>query len=193
MKLTMKKLFAAILILTSCGFNSISSRPDETEAPVNAPSIYDFKMKSITGEEISFDRYKGKKVLIVNVASKCGYTPQYEDLQKLHEQFGDKVIILGFPANNFASQEPGTNEEIATFCKTNYGVSFQMFEKVSVKGNDQSPLYEWLSTKELNGWNDQAPKWNFCKYLVNENGELVKFFASGVKPMSDEMLAAIQE
>ena len=187
----MKKIFATILILTGCGFNSISSRPENTVTPLNGPGFYNFTMKSITGEEISFERFKGKKVLVVNVASRCGYTPQYEDLQKLHEQFGDKVTILGFPANNFMGQEPGTNEEIANFCKTNYGVTFQMFEKISVKGNDMAPLYHWLSTKELNGWNDKSPKWNFCKYLINEEGELIKYYTSGVNPMSDEILQAI--
>lgn len=187
----MRNLIASILILTSCGFDNIYSRPDDVNATFKGPSFYDFKMKSITGEEIPFDQYKGKKVLVVNVASKCGYTPQYEDLQKLHEQFGDKVTILGFPANNFMNQEPGTNEEIAEFCKTNYGVTFQMFEKISVKGKDMAPLYEWLSTKELNGWNDKSPRWNFCKYLIDENGALVEYYTTGVNPMSDEIIQAI--
>lgn len=140
-------------------------------------SIYDFKMNSIEGKEIDFAAYKGKTLLIVNVASKCGNTPQYEDLQKLHEQYGSKVTILGFPANNFAGQEPGTNLEIAEFCKQNYGVTFQMFEKISVKGEDQHALYKWL--KEKTG---QEPTWNFCKYLVKPDGT-VKYFSSKVKPL----------
>ena len=107
-------------------------------------SIYDFRMNSLEGEEIDFGRYKGKSLLIVNVASKCGFTPQYADLEKLHEQFGDQVVVLGFPANNFGSQEPGSNLEIAEFCQKNYGVKFQMFEKISVKGYDQHPLYQLL-------------------------------------------------
>jgi len=138
----MKKILAVILVLSSCGFGNISARPEGIQTPVNGPSFYDFKMKAINGEEISFEKYRGKKVLIVNVASKCGFTPQYEDLQKLNEQFGDKVVILGFPANNFMHQEPGTNDEIATFCEANYGVTFQMFEKISVKGKDMAPLYK---------------------------------------------------
>ncbi|MCC5930843.1 MAG: glutathione peroxidase [Cyclobacteriaceae bacterium] len=154
--------------------------------------FYDFKLKTIEGEEIDFSRFKGQKVMIVNVASKCGYTPQYKDLQALHEKYGDKVVILGFPANNFGSQEPGTNEEIMQFCSSNYGVSFQMFEKISVKGADMHPLYRWLTDKEKNGWNDQTPSWNFCKYLIDENGELIKFYASGINPMSDEVIQAIQ-
>lgn len=156
-------------------------------------SFYDFKMKSIDGDMIGFDQFKGKKVLLVNVASKCGFTPQYEDLQKLHELYGNKVAILGFPANNFGNQEPGSNEEIALFCSANYGVTFQMFEKISVKGDDMDPLYQWLSSEKYNGWNNEAPSWNFCKYLVDEEGKLIAFFPSKVKPLSDELLAKINE
>ncbi|HTE33116.1 MAG TPA: glutathione peroxidase [Chryseolinea sp.] len=148
-------------------------------------SIYDFKMNSIEGEPIDFAQYKGKNLLIVNVASKCGFTPQYADLQKLNEQYGSKVTILGFPANNFGSQEPGSNEEIATFCEKNYGVSFQMFEKISVKGADQHPLYQWL--KEKTG---KEPGWNFSKYLVKADGT-VKFFASDVKPLDKQIIDEI--
>lgn len=185
----MGKIFFVFLLLVGC--SSVATRPLDVETPQNGPTFYDFKMKAINGDEISFDRFKGKKVLVVNVASKCGFTPQYAELEKLHEQFGDKVTILGFPANNFMHQEPGTNEEIASFCKENYGVKFQMFEKISVKGDDMAPLYKWLSSKKLNGWNDKAPSWNFCKYLLNEKGDLIAFFPSQVNPMSDEMLAKI--
>lgn len=145
-------------------------------------SIYDFKVNSIDGAVVDFSQYKGKNLLIVNVASKCGYTPQYADLQKLHEQFSDKITILGFPANNFGAQEPGTNLQIAEFCEKNYGVSFQMFEKISVKGNDQHPLYQYL--KEKTG---QEPGWNFCKYLVKSDGT-VKFFASDVNPLDKKII-----
>jgi glutathione peroxidase len=148
-------------------------------------SIYDFKMNSIDGKEIDFKQFKGKNLLIVNVASKCGYTPQYGELEKLHEQFGDKVVVLGFPANNFASQEPGTNTEIAEFCQKNYGVKFQMFEKISVKGGDQHPLYQFL--KEKTG---EEPSWNFCKYLVKPDGT-VKFFNSKVKPLDTQIVDAL--
>lgn len=140
-------------------------------------NLYDFKIESIDGKQIDFSQYKGKTLLIVNTASKCGYTPQYEDLQKLHEQYGSKVTILGFPANNFGGQEPGSNVQIAEFCQKNYGVTFQMFEKISVKGDDQHPLYAWL--KEKTG---EEPSWNFCKYLIKPDGT-VKFFKSSVKPM----------
>ena len=178
----MKKLIFIALFLTSCfGSNKQISKPENLEA-IPEKSFYDFTMTAIDGKKIDFSAYKNQKVLIVNTASKCGYTPQYEDLQWLHEQYGNKVTILGFPANNFLGQEPGSNEEIATFCKKNYGVTFQMFEKIDVVGDNQSALYEWLSNPKENGWNDQEPSWNFCKYLVNEKGQLVKFFGSGINP-----------
>jgi glutathione peroxidase len=145
-------------------------------------SLYDFKMNALDGKAIDFAQYKGKTLLIVNTASKCGYTPQYAELQELHKQYGNKVVILGFPANNFGGQEPGSNSEIAEFCQKNYGVSFQMFEKISVKGEDQHALYAWL--KEKTG---QEPTWNFCKYLVKPDGT-VKFFASKVKPTAPEIV-----
>ncbi|MEL7005354.1 MAG: glutathione peroxidase [Bacteroidota bacterium] len=159
---------------------------------LQSASIYDFEAKAIDGSVIDFESFKGKKLLIVNTASRCGYTNQYEGLQKLHEKYGDKITVLGFPSNNFMGQEPGTNDQIAEFCKINYGVSFQMFEKIDVKGKDQHPLYEWLSSKEQNGWNDKSPSWNFCKYLIDEEGKLVKFLKSGVKPMDDDILDFIQ-
>lgn len=191
----MKILVILSLIFSACvGGTTIKTRPTNmtTEENPNAKTFYSFKMKGIDGKEVDFSQYKGKKVLLVNVASECGYTKQYEQLQELHSKFGEKLIILGFPANNFGGQEPGTNAEVATFCKTKFGVSFQMFEKISVKGTDMHPLYHWLSTKAENGWNEDAPNWNFCKYLVNEKGELVKFFKSGVDPVGEEMLAAIK-
>jgi len=151
----------------------------------SAGSIYDFKMNSIEGDQIDFAKYKGKTLLIVNVASKCGNTPQYTDLEKLHESYGDKVTILGFPANNFGAQEPGSNQEIASFCQKNYGVKFQMFEKISVKGDDQAPLYAYL--KEKTG---QEPTWNFCKYLVKPDGT-VKFFSSKVQPLDKQIVDEI--
>ncbi|GIL22586.1 MAG: glutathione peroxidase [Bacteroidota bacterium] len=152
---------------------------------MSAPTIYDFKINSLDGKQVDFSAYKGKTLLIVNTASKCGFTPQYEELQKLHELYGDKVKILGFPANNFKGQEPGTNAEIAEFCKANYGVTFQMFEKISVLGADQHPLYAFL--KEKTG---QEPTWNFCKYLVKPDGT-VKFFNSKVKPLDPQIVDAL--
>ncbi len=179
--------------LASClGMGETKSKPLNYIPKEMKTSFHDFKMKSLDGEWIDFSIYKGRKVLVVNTASECGYTPQYADLQKLHEKYGDKVVILGFPANNFGGQEPGTNEDIKEFCSKNYGVTFQMFEKVSVLGNDACDLYKWLSNKDLNGWNDQAPEWNFNKYLINEKGELEKYFSSKVKPDGSEIVNAIQ-
>lgn len=149
-------------------------------------SFHSFNLKSIDGKSISFEKYKGKKVLIVNVASQCGYTPQYEGLQMLHQQFGDKVEILGFPANNFGAQEPGSNEDIQQFCQANYGVTFQMFEKISVVGKDQNDLYKWL--EEQSG---KAPNWNFCKYLIDEQGKLIGFYPSAVNPLEEAITSKL--
>ena len=152
-------------------------------------SIYDYPLVTIDGEEYDMNNLKGKKILIVNVASKCGYTYQYEGLQKLSEKFLDKLVVLGFPANDFLWQEPAKNNEIKKFCSLNYGVSFPMFEKSSVKkGDKQHPLYTWLSNKNLNGWNNNAPSWNFTKYLIDENGMLVDMFSSKIKPFDDAIL-----
>jgi glutathione peroxidase len=148
-------------------------------------SVYDFKMNALDGKLIDFAQYKGKTLLIVNTASACGYTPQYADLQKLHEQYGSKITILGFPANNFGAQEPGTNKEIGEFCQKNYGVTFQLFEKISVKGEDQHALYKFL--KEKTG---QEPTWNFCKYLVKPDGT-VTFLPSKVNPLDKQIVDAI--
>lgn len=137
-------------------------------------SIYDFTVKDIYGEDFNLNSLKGKKVLIVNTASKCGLTPQYESLEKMYKEYGgENFIIIGFPANNFLSQEPGTNEEISTFCQVNYGVTFPMMAKISVKGDDIHPLYNWLTSKDLNKVMDSKVKWNFQKYLIDESGKLV--------------------
>jgi glutathione peroxidase len=149
-------------------------------------SLYDFTINGLDGTPIGFQRYRGKNLLIVNTASKCGYTPQYETLQKLQETYGDKVTVLGFPANNFLWQEPGSNDEIADFCQKNYGVTFQMFEKISVKGNDQHPLYRWLSAKA-----GKKPSWNFCKYLVNKQGEVTGFYGPKVSPLDEVIVKQI--
>jgi glutathione peroxidase len=194
----MKKLKYTIQALLLFTFFACMSNNDHQSRPTNLASeqesaFYSFKINSLDGELIDFSRYKGKKVLVVNTASKCGYTPQYEDLQKLHSKYGDKVAVLGFPCNQFGGQEPGNKDEIGEFCKKNYGVTFQLFEKVNVKGKEQHPLYQWLTDKSQNGWNDKAPSWNFCKYLINEKGELVDFFGSGVKPMDAKIVEAINK
>ena len=158
---------------------------------VSSTSFYDLKVKSLNNEDVDLKIFRGKKLLIVKVASLCGYTPQYKGLQELYEAHGDMIEILGFPCNDFGTQEPGTAKEIASFCSLNYGVSFPMMEKVHVKGNNIHPVYDWLTDKKLNGWNSTKPSWNFCKYLISEEGELLKFYRSGVKPMSSELTTDI--
>jgi glutathione peroxidase len=151
-------------------------------------SIYDFKVGGLDGKEIDLAQFKGKKILIVNTASECGYTPQYADLQKLHEKYKDKLVVIGFPANNFKGQEPGSNEEIKDFCKKNYGVTFPMAEKVSVTGNDIHPLFKYLTEEaKAAGATEPVIRWNFTKFLVDEKGKLVKVFPSKVNPMSEEI------
>lgn len=154
-------------------------------------SFYDFTVNDLSGKPVNLKEYQGKTVVLINVASKCGFTPQYADWQKFHEKYGSKVAVLGFPANDFMSQEPGTNDEIAEFCQKNYGVTFRMFDKIKVSGKDKAPLYNWLSSKELNGWNDQEPTWNFCKYLINKEGKLTHFFESKITPDNPEFLKAV--
>ena len=155
--------------------------------------IYDFEASTIDGAAIDWSQYKGKKLLIVNTASKCGLTPQYEDLQAIYEKYNDKNFeIIGFPANDFLSQEPGSNSEIQEFCTKNYGVSFLMMEKISVKGNNMHPLYKWLTSKKENGLQDSKVKWNFQKYLINEEGELVGHLPPKEKPTSERLLKWIE-
>jgi len=150
-------------------------------------SIYDFSVPALDGGKIDFSKYKGKKVLIVNTASQCGYTPQYEDLQKLYDTYKDKLVIVGFPANNFGGQEPGTNTEIKEFCKKNYGVTFPMAEKVSVVGDDIHPLFKYLTDEAAKIGITKPIAWNFTKFLLDENGKLITVFPSKVKPMSEEI------
>ena len=160
-------------------------------AAYSQSGFYDFKVKTLDGSDFSFASLKGKKVMIVNTASKCGFTPQYKDLEELYEQSGGKLIIVGFPANNFANQEPGSASEIREFCTKNYGVTFPMMEKISVKGGDMHPLYQWLTSKDKNGVMDSEVKWNFQKYLIDENGKLVDVIYSKEKPGSDKVTAWI--
>ncbi|MCU0366250.1 MAG: glutathione peroxidase [Bacteroidales bacterium] len=151
-------------------------------------SFYDFTVQTIDGEEFSMADLKGKKVMVVNTASKCGHTPQYKDLELLHKAYNKNLVVIGFPANNFREQEPGTNEEIKEFCDSKYGVTFPMMAKISVKGDDMHPLYQWLTKASANGVLDSEVSWNFQKYLIDENGKLVGYLKPGVKPLSDEVV-----
>lgn len=157
-------------------------------------SFYDFAVKTIDGKEFSLSSLKGKKVLVVNVASKCRLTPQYAQLEKLYEKYKDKdFVIIGFPANNFMGQEPGSNEEIAQFCSLNYGVTFPMMAKISVKGKEIAPLYQWLTEKKLNGKEDASVQWNFQKFMIDENGNWVGFASPKESPFSEKIVTWIEK
>jgi glutathione peroxidase len=189
----MKKLVIftfGLLFLWSCqnnaqpnivAINTNSNENMNTETQIK--TIYKFKVKDLYGKEFDFASLKGKKILIVNTASECGLTPQYKDLEAIYEKYKNKnFIVVGFPANNFGSQEPGSNEQIAKFCQLNYGVTFPMMSKISVKGNDKHPVYQFLTQKSKNGLQDSEVEWNFQKYLINEEGELVKVLSPRVLP-----------
>ena len=185
--------YSTIIGILSAPFvrNIKEQRPEFVS--VGTQSLYDFKLKALDKDDvINLSAYKGKKVVILNVASACGFTPQYADWQKFHELRGKDIVVLGFPSNDFGAQEPGDDHEIATFCSKNYGVTFQLFDKITVKGENKHPLYKWLSTKELNGWNEKEPTWNFCKYVVNEKGELTNYFGSKVLPTDAAFLKAVE-
>lgn len=157
-------------------------------------SFYSLKDTLNNGTSFDFEKLKGKKIMLVNTASDCGYTGQYDDLQKLSEQYKDKLVVIGFPANDFKAQEKGTNEEIAAFCRLNFGVSFPLMKKSSViKGADQNKVFEWLTDPAKNGWNKQWPSWNFCKYLVDEEGRLVNYFGSTIEPLGKEITEALNQ
>jgi glutathione peroxidase len=189
MKFTAFALAAAATL--SLAFIAPKPTAMTTTAPVAAPgTVYDFTVKTIDGKDVKLSKYKGKKILIVNTASKCGFTPQYKELEELSKKYAGKVTVLGFPSNSF-NQELASNEEVSSFCEKNYGVTFPLFSTVSVKGDDATPLYKFLSDKDKNGAVSEAPSWNFCKYRVNEKGQVVKFYPSKVKPLSDELVADI--
>ncbi len=188
----MIKILALSLSLMACASNQqnetvTTSTEMNTEITDTTKNIHGFKVEALDGSTIDFASFKGKKILIVNTASECGYTPQYKDLEKLYETYKDKLVVIGFPANNFGGQEPGTNTEIKTFCSKNYGVSFPMAAKISVKGDDMAPIYQWLTQKEKNGVLNAEIKWNFNKFLLDENGRMMYKFESSVTPMSEEI------
>ncbi len=189
----MKKiLFAAcgLLMLTVVPAQAQAKKtPKKSHKTMETATIYQFKVTDLTGNEFDFAKLKGKKVIVVNTASKCGLTPQYKELEALYEKYKDKgLVIVGFPANNFAGQEPGTNAEIATFCQQNYGVSFPMMSKVSVKGDDMAPIYHFLTEKSKNGLKDSEVEWNFQKYLINEKGQLEKVVSPKTLPSDAEIV-----
>ncbi|MFN3968915.1 glutathione peroxidase [Flavobacterium sp.] len=200
----MKKIIllsCSVLLLWSCQSNAqpnsdtnSTENNKEMNTAVKAETIYQFKVKDLYGQEFDFASLKGKKILIVNTASECGLTPQYKDLEAIYKKYKDKnFVIIGFPANNFGAQEPGSNEQIAQFCEMNYGVTFPMMGKVSVKGDDKSEVYQFLTQKSKNGLQDSEVEWNFQKYLINEQGELVKVLSPRVLPTDVAIVGWINE
>lgn len=196
----MKKLSSFLLIsllMLSCqnqaqNQGNTAQKKDNKTTTMEKQTIYQFKVTDLYGNEFDFASLKGKKILIVNTASECGLTPQYKDLEAIYGKYKDKnFVIVGFPANNFGAQEPGSNEQIATFCQKNYGVTFPMMGKISVKGNDKHELYKFLTEKSKNGLQDSEVEWNFQKYLINEQGELVKVLSPRVLPTDNEIIGWI--
>lgn len=186
----LKAVYPAWMWWTKLTGKNISQLSGTKEPPV---SFYSNKAVGINGDTIDFASLKGKKILLVNTASDCGYTRQYDELQKLSDEYKGKLIVLGFPANDFRQQEKGTNDEIAKFCKANFGVTFPLMEKsVVIKSPQQNPIFQWLTDPLKNGWNDKAPTWNFSKYLVNEKGVLTYYFDPSVSPLSEAVKKALE-
>lgn len=183
----LKAVYPAFMWITKLtGTNTKKMKNESAKSPV--VSFYDLSATQIDGKELKFADFKGKKLLLVNTASDCGYTNQYADLQKLYDQFKDKLLVIGFPANDFKEQEKGTDEEIAQFCQKNYGVTFPVIKKsVVIKSAQQNPVYQWLTDSSKNGWCNQQPSWNFSKYMVDENGVLTNYFDPSVSPLSNEI------
>jgi glutathione peroxidase len=188
----MKFLYPLLMKFTRATGKNYRIIHNAKEQPMT--SIYDLSLQLNNGKELSLSQYKGKKLLLVNTASNCGYTSQYEELQELYKKFSGKLEIIGFPANDFQEQEKGTDEEIAQFCKINFGVTFPLVKKsVVVPATDQHPVYRWLTKKEENGWNEQPPTWNFSKYLLDEQGRLTDYFDPSVSPLSKEVMTAVEK
>ncbi len=198
----MKKILFGIVILSCLNCKnqpnqtSISSIGNlkTTNQKMTTQNIYQFKVQDLSGHQFDFETLKGKKILIVNTASKCGLTPQYKDLEAIYQKYkSQNFVIIGFPANNFGKQEPGTNEEIGAFCEQNYGVTFPMMSKISVKGDDMHEIYKFLTQKSLNGLQDSDVEWNFQKYLINQNGELEKVIKPQTLPTDAEVVSWIEK
>ena len=187
----LKAVYPALMWWTKLEERILKNSAADKKPPV---SFYSLKGQLNNGDTLDFSELKGKKVMLVNTASDCGYTNQYEDLQKLSEEYKDKLVVIGFPANDFKEQEKGTDAEIAAFCKKNYGVTFPLMQKSSVKkSSDQNLVFQWLTDSAKNGWNTKPPSWNFSKYIVNEEGKLINYFGSSISPLSNEVIKAIKK
>lgn len=188
----LKAIYPAWMWWAKLRGKNVTELKNEQKQP--AVSFYTLKGILNNGTELDFSTLKGKKILLVNTASNCGYTDQYETLQKLQDRYKDKLLVVGFPANDFKEQEKGTDEEIAQFCKLNFGIQFPLMKKSSVKtGVNQHPVYRWLTDSTLNGWNSKPPSWNFCKYLVNEEGVLTNYFGSSISPLDKDVIEAVEK
>lgn len=189
----MKTFFLGLAVLSGVLTLKFCQKSAQSTSDLPVPeSVYDIEIKDIKGEKLDLKQFKGKKILFVNVASKCGFTKQYADLQKLYATYKDKLVVIGLPCNQFAKQEPGTPAEIASFCRLNYGVEFPITEKIAVKGKNRHPLYAWLTQIEQNGVESSSVRWNFHKYMVNEEGKYLKFWRSKTKPMDEEIIAYLK-
>ena len=189
MKLKVSILIVSMIVFSISSLYGVSWFNKKDDITGLSENIYQYSAIDINGNTVTFEQFRGKYILIVNTASKCGFAYQYEQLQKLYEKYKDKLVICAFPANNFLWQEPLSNEEIKMFCKNNYDVTFHVFEKISVKGDNKHPIYKWLSNIELNGQIDKEPSWNFCKYLVDTEGKLMHYFGSSIEPLSTQITA----
>lgn len=183
MKMKQFKIILLMSILSFFGCNSKNSKNTTS----TTSSIYDIKIEDVNGKPLDLNQYKGKKILFVNVASKCGFTKQYDGLQELYEKYKDKLVVIGLPCNQFGEQEPGTEKEIQSFCRMNFGVEFPITEKIEVKGENQHPIYQWLTQKSKNGVKNSSVKWNFQKYMVDEEGQYMDVWMSMTKPMSSKI------
>lgn len=187
----LKAVYPALMWWTKITGSNTKELSGNKQPPI---SFYSLKGNLNNGDTLDFETLKGKKVMLVNTASDCGYTNQYADLQKLSEEYKDQLIVIGFPANDFKEQEKGTDSDIAAFCKKNYGVDFLLMQKSSViKSTEQNPVYQWLTDAEKNGWNTKPPSWNFAKYMVNEQGVLTNYFGSSISPLDNEVITAIKK
>lgn len=188
----LKAVYPLLMKITNA-FGAKNKTLENTEKSTSTSSIYDLPLLLNNGEHVTMNNFKGKKLLLVNTASNCGYTGQYSELQTLYSEYNKDLVVIGFPANDFKEQEKGSDEEIASFCKINYGVTFPLAVKSSVvKGDHQNAIFNWLSSKEKNGWNDQQPSWNFSKYLIDEQGNLTNYFDPSVSPLSEEVVNALK-
>jgi len=184
-------LFIVAVVAAGVAYYLFTNGNVKVDMALKSATLYDFKVKGLDGSSIDFAQFKGKKILVVNTASKCGFTPQYEGLERLYKRFSDKLVIVGFPSNDFLDQELGKDAEIAAFCQRNYGVTFPMAAKIDVKGKRQAPIYQWLTNRSLNGVESSAVLWNFQKYLIDENGRLIKHFPPNTDPEDPAIVALI--